>query len=307
MKRGAYGDRLGETFRLRQPPTLVSSSGQPWRLAVTEMRYEVPGFGFTDPVVAEDAFLLSLELHGLRKLELWLDGRSVANQPVLAGGTNFFDLARNPVAHMLDPFHALLFYIPRAALTELCDELGTTSGNLRHQPGMQAMDPVIEQLGRALLPPLHAEQQTNALFVDHVLLAMRSHLLIHYADGLRPRTPRRCGLAPWQERRAKEVMRASVVEGIALAALAQACGLSPSAFVHAFRQSTGSTPHQWLMLLRTELAMQLMRESDQPLAAIARQAGFADQSHFTRVFMAKTGTTPGVWRKNIPCRRSPMR
>lgn len=307
MGRGAYGDQLGETFRLQEPPALVSSSGRPWRLAVTEMRYEAPDFGFTDPVVPEDAFLLSLELHGLRELELWLDGRSVANQPVHPGGTNFFDLARNPIAHMVDPFHALLFYVPRAALTELCDEVGVTSSHLRHQPGMQAMDPVIEQLGRALLAPLHAEQQTNALFVDHVLLALRSHLLIHYGDGQRPRIPLHRGLAPWQERRAKEVMRASVAEGIALSALAQACHMSPSAFVHGFKRNTGSTPHQWLMLLRTELAMQLMRESNQPLVAIARQTGFADQSHFTRIFVAKTGMTPGVWRKSIPGRRSAVR
>jgi AraC-like DNA-binding protein len=300
MRRGAYGDRLGSTFRLRRPPTLLSSAGQPRRLAVTEMQYGAAGFGFTDPVVPEDAFLLSLELHGLDHMELWLDGRSVSNRPVVANGTNFFDLARNPVAFMEDPFHALMFYIPRGALAELRGELGIAPGDLRYQPGLQAQDPVIEQLGRALLAPLHAPALNQALFVDHALLALRSHLVVQYSDSRCLRTPPCRRLSARQEHCAKELMRSHVLEGIALADLAQACGLPASAFVQAFRQSVGVSPHQWLMMQRTELAMRLMRESDAPLATIARQAGFADQSHFTRVFSARVGTTPGFWRKSLP-------
>lgn len=51
MRRGAYGDRPGSIFRLRRSPTLLSSAGQPGRLAVTGMQYGATGFGFTDPVV----------------------------------------------------------------------------------------------------------------------------------------------------------------------------------------------------------------------------------------------------------------
>lgn len=300
MKRGAYGEELGETFRMKQPPTLVASSAQRWHLAVTEMKNDDPGFGFTETVVPDDAFLLSLELRGLRQMELWLDGRGVSNRPVLAGGSNFFDLSRDPVARMVDPFHALLFYIPRGALFELEEELGMTRGDLRYQPGVQAHDPVIEHLGRALLYPLHGTQQTNALFVDQVLLALRSHLVIHYSDGRRLSTPSRYKLSPWQERCAKELIAASVAEGVTLEALAKACRLSPGAFLRAFKVSTGSTPHQWLMMLRTELAMQLMRDPSRSLGAVAQEAGFADQSHFTRVFSARTGVTPGTWRRNLP-------
>jgi len=35
------------------------------------------------------------------------------------------------------------------------------------------------------------------------------------------------------------------------------------------------------------------------LAEIALSAGFANQSHFTRVFSATVGVSPGVWRREV--------
>lgn len=42
---------------------------------------------------------------------------------------------------------------------------------------------------------------------------------------------------------------------------------------------------------------QLMTVRDLSLAEIAMSAGFANQSHFTRVFSALVGVSPGVWRR----------
>jgi AraC-like DNA-binding protein len=46
------------------------------------------------------------------------------------------------------------------------------------------------------------------------------------------------------------------------------------------------------------LAIELMSSTDASLAQIAFNAGFSDQSHFSRVFAQKSGVTPGVWRKS---------
>ncbi len=106
----------------------------------------------------------------------------------------------------------------------------------------------------------------------------------------------RGGLAPWQQRQAMELMREHVTDGIALVLVAKACDLSCSAFVRAFRQSTGISPHQWLIRRRIELALSLMRDRSLPLIEVALAAGFADQSHFTRTFTRKMGVSPGAWR-----------
>jgi AraC family transcriptional regulator len=71
-----------------------------------------------------------------------------------------------------------------------------------------------------------------------------------YGD-MNPSSPR-VGLAPWQERRVKELMRATVNEGASLTRLAAECGLSVRHFAHAFRKSIAIPPHQWLMNHRVE-------------------------------------------------------
>jgi AraC family transcriptional regulator len=72
--------------------------------------------------------------------------------------------------------------------------------------------------------------------------------------------------------------------------------LSVSYFSRAFRVSTGLPPHQWLLRQRVDTAKQLMTIRDLSLSEIAIAAGFANQSHFTRVFSSMVGVSPGAWR-----------
>jgi AraC family transcriptional regulator len=57
------------------------------------------------------------------------------------------------------------------------------------------------------------------------------------------------------------------------------------------------TPHEWLQTCRVERAKDMMMAADLSLAEVALACGFADQSHFTRIFTRKTGSTPGAWKR----------
>jgi transcriptional regulator GlxA family with amidase domain len=105
------------------------------------------------------------------------------------------------------------------------------------------------------------------------------------------------GLAPWQERRAKEMLAADLGGATPLAEIAGACGLSAGHFARAFRRSTGLAPHAWLLKARVERAMVMLRQADPSLSEIALACGFADQSHFGRVFTRSTGHSPRAWRR----------
>ena len=105
------------------------------------------------------------------------------------------------------------------------------------------------------------------------------------------------GLAPWQLRRAQEMFRADLSENLSLTSVAHACKLSVSHFARAFKASTGIPPHQWVMTARIDMARNMLTNGSTPLVEVAGICGFADQSHFSRVFARMMGTSPGAWRR----------
>jgi AraC-like DNA-binding protein len=126
-------------------------------------------------------------------------------------------------------------------------------------------------------------------------------VLAYVARTARPGPSRRpagrSGLAPWQLRRAKEMIRGNLAESTSLQRVAVACNLSASHFIRAFKRSTGVPPHQWLTSERLEKARDLLLNSAMPLVEIAGICGFSDQSHFSRVFGRMVGESPGAWRR----------
>ena len=62
------------------------------------------------------------------------------------------------------------------------------------------------------------------------------------------------------------------------------------------RRELGVAPHAFRMLTRLNRARRLLR-AGQPVAAVAAETEFADQSHLTRLFRSAFGTTPGRYRR----------
>ena len=93
--------------------------------------------------------------------------------------------------------------------------------------------------------------------------------------------------------RAVELMRRRITEPLSLDELAHAAGLSPFHFARQFKTATGHPPHDYLVRLRVDRAQELMRtERSWSMAAVAQDAGFADQSHMARHFKRVLGVTP---------------
>ena len=84
---------------------------------------------------------------------------------------------------------------------------------------------------------------------------------------------------------------------LSLSTLAASVNLSKPHFVRLFRNTTGTSPHRYIVQMRSERARQLIRTSDRPLVEIASEAGFSNQSHLTRILLKAYGVTPGDMRK----------
>lgn len=72
--------------------------------------------------------------------------------------------------------------------------------------------------------------------------------------------------------------------------------LSPDRFTEVFAAAMGRTPSDYLRHLRLERALHLLRTTDQTVAQVAAESGFADASHLARVVRAATGQTPRQFR-----------
>jgi AraC family transcriptional regulator len=78
--------------------------------------------------------------------------------------------------------------------------------------------------------------------------------------------------------------------------LAEVAGVDPAHLARAFRAHFGMTAGGFLREIRVRRATEALARSSAGLSQIALDSGFADQSHFTRVFTANYGLTPRRWR-----------
>jgi AraC family transcriptional regulator len=73
--------------------------------------------------------------------------------------------------------------------------------------------------------------------------------------------------------------------------------LSKPHFVRLFRNTAGTSPHRYIVRMRTERARRMIQTSELPLVEIAAATGFASQSHLGRIFRQTYGVTPAMLRK----------
>jgi AraC family transcriptional regulator len=267
-------------------------------LVITHMRRSKPDHGMTESQARVEAYTACVHLDDFTTYDVWCDERHNSSRALGAGTIHINDMRQVWRADIRSPFQVVNFHIPQWALDDISDEHGAPPVEELHCPmNLARVDEVFRNLALALLPALARSDQTNRLFVDHAARAVTTHLARTYGSLRLQTTPDRGGLAPWQVRRAKDLLCADLSANLGLAELAGACRLSVSRFSQAFRQTVGCPPHQWLMMQRVERAKELILNTDQSLSEIALAIGFADQSHFTRVFSQRVKASPAAWRR----------
>lgn len=78
--------------------------------------------------------------------------------------------------------------------------------------------------------------------------------------------------------------------------MAAAAGLSPHHFNRAFSVSMGTPPVRYLWARRLVIAKTQLSTTSAPIAQVALDCGFSDQSGFTTAFRRLTGMTPAAFR-----------
>jgi AraC family transcriptional regulator len=112
------------------------------------------------------------------------------------------------------------------------------------------------------------------------------------------------GVPPVWLRRAREAMDDAAPGSVTVERAAAEAGVHPVSLTRAFRRYYGVTTSRYLRRVRVRHAARLLAESPSPLSGIAYAAGFADQSHMTRVTRKETGATPSELRSLVRPRRA---
>ena len=136
------------------------------------------------------------------------------------------------------------------------------------------------------------EASQCALERQTAFYSVMGRLLVRHA-GHAP-TVKRIGSEQHAVKKAVAHVHDTLAENISLDELSAHVGLSPFYFSRIFRQITGLPPHAYRKQQRVQMAKQLLRVGT-PIAQVAAESGFSDQSHLTRNFKQIVGITPGQY------------
>jgi AraC family transcriptional regulator len=157
-------------------------------------------------------------------------------------------------------------------------------------------DPVISQIGKALLAELDCEAPGGRLYAESLANLLAVHLLRHYTSLGQSVQRFIGGLTGHRLRSVLDFIGDNYERDLTLSELAEVAGMSTFHFAREFKRATGSAPHQYLIKFRVERAKSLLAESQLPLVEVGFRSGFSHQSHFSRLFRRLTGTTPLSYR-----------
>lgn len=215
---------------------------------------------------------------------------------VLAGGyTEYWGRERHECRRAETLFH------PAGLVhSERFSRLGARCLAIEFDPGGLGLDPYDALPSQtAVLPPgrwgwisarllreLRASDDLSALVIEGLMLVLLS--------GVARR--QRTRATPMFVGRAHELLHDRFAEPLRIGDVALEVGVHPSSLARAFQRHYRCTPGELVRALRVDRASRLLSGSNLPLASIAREVGFSDQSHFSRTFKRATGMTPGAFR-----------
>jgi AraC-like DNA-binding protein len=180
-------------------------------------------------------------------------------------------------------------YLSESAVQKVCEET-FASQRLPYFAQPIILDDVLQQKLHSLIGAL----TNSGLELDSHYLSFTAHLLQHYTDT--PLSLLDIKQEPSAVEEARAYLHAHFQEDISLDELAKVAGLNRAYLIRTFKKKVGLPPHAYLTQLRlSEAKKQLTRSI--PIAQVALNTGFADQSHFSRVFKHIYGMTPGAYAK----------
>jgi AraC-like DNA-binding protein len=318
---GALGGTLRDCRNLSSPsppPSSAVSGGiDLWRdtnpplsttgaLRTDEMHCELLNFakGAAEMEFSLPSHLVILLPDGMSGGCEWRNGERAGKSSSMRPNTILFNPARDYLWLRKRTSQAscrlLLVTIAPEAMSRLsADDLDTASVRFLQRIGVD--DENIRRTLLTLLEEIESPGWNGKLYVEALLTLLLSQLVRCASNLSVPRrTPyRKGGLPSWRLKQALQLIEGDLCQAPSLAELARHLRLHPTSLCRAFKQSTGLSPHQYLLSHRINCAKGMMRDPSITLTEIALDCGFTNSSQFSVTFKRIVGISPREYRRSL--------
>jgi AraC family transcriptional regulator len=149
-----------------------------------------------------------------------------------------------------------------------------------------------------MMADLEDGSPAGTLYGESLANSLAVYLLKRYSNLTTRLEPHRGGLSRSTLNRVLEYTNANLADNLDLSVLANVAGVNLYHFARAFKQSTGVSPHQYVLRRRIEQAKELLAHSQTSIIEASARTGFVDQSHFSKVFRRIVGVSPSEYRNS---------
>ncbi len=269
-----------------QPP-MLSSGGRMWSGISLEQHFLPSG---ETPEYFLEQFAITINLGQSVQVERTL-GRQRQTGLMFTGAVALCPMHTSQAIRWDKDANILVLNLEQELLTRNAVELLDTD-QYEMLPHLITQDVLIHQIALGLKTQLKTNGSDSRLYAESAATFLAVHLLQNYSTQKSSIREYEGGLRQQQLKQAIDYIQDNLTQDISLDAIANYLGISRYHFCRLFKQSTGLSPHQYVIQQRVERAKQLLLQGEMTIADIAQDCGFAHQSHLYRHFKRLTGVTP---------------
>lgn len=218
-----------------------------------------------------------------------------------AGGEMSLIVAGRPVRWCRKAgFDSLQVFIKPALISKVAGQVFSDLGPAELINLLKFRNESLHSICLALYDELHSGELGNKLYIESLGTAV-AVLLLRQCSSCKESvaaTGPPAALLEWQWRRVTEYVNTHLDADLSLCELAKIAGISVYHFARLFKDTSGISPHQYVMQQRVEHSKELLRDKRLTILEVCLAVGFLNPAHFTTVFRKLIGVTPKAYRKD---------
>jgi AraC family transcriptional regulator len=188
--------------------------------------------------------------------------------------------------------NALFLTLDPAFVRRVAEGLELEADRIELVEQRRSTDPTLHYIAMALRAGVQSGDALDRMYGEGLSTALAVHLLREYGAAVLWPKRQHGGLPREKLMRAVEYIQDQLNTDLTVSGIAQAVGMSPYYFIKLFKESTGQTPHQYVIEARVRKAKELLTTGKFTISEVAHHVGFVDQSHLTRHFKRLFGLPP---------------